>query len=171
VRVFITREHVYRSLSLTWSLFIRLSLSHCRATAVHATVFNLTNGKTGSPSFCLSLCCCTHLQHRASVKCFVSLQSLNHKTVGRTPWTGISPLQDRYLHRTTQIQNERRQIDIHALSVIRTHDHSVRASEDSSYLRPRDHYDRRIIYYACISQQNVHIYVHSICSAVSTDTI
>jgi hypothetical protein len=40
-------------------------------------------------------------------------------------------------HRT-QTQNNR----IHALSGIRTHDHSVRASEDSSYLRPRGHCDR-----------------------------
>jgi hypothetical protein len=30
---------------------------------------------------------CSHLEHRASVKLFVSLQFLNPKTVGRTPWT------------------------------------------------------------------------------------
>jgi hypothetical protein len=33
--------------------------------------------------------------------------------------------------------------DIHALSGIRTHDPSVRASEDSSCLRPRGHSDWR----------------------------
>jgi hypothetical protein len=32
--------------------------------------------------------CCSHLEHRASVKRFVSLQFLKLKTVGRTPWTG-----------------------------------------------------------------------------------
>jgi hypothetical protein len=32
--------------------------------------------------------CCAHLEHRASVKRFVSLQFLNFKTVGRTSWTG-----------------------------------------------------------------------------------
>jgi hypothetical protein len=31
-------------------------------------------------------------------------------TVGRTPWTGISPSQSRYLHRTTQTQSKRKQI-------------------------------------------------------------
>jgi hypothetical protein len=48
-------------------------------------------------------------EHRASVKRFVSLQLLNHKTVGRIPWTGISPSQSRYIHRTTQTQNKRSQ--------------------------------------------------------------
>jgi hypothetical protein len=50
-------------------------------------------------------------------------------TVGRTPWMGdqavARPLP---AHRTTQIQNN---TDIRALSGIRTHDPSVRASEDS----------------------------------------
>jgi hypothetical protein len=32
--------------------------------------------------------------------------------------------------------------DIHVLSGVQTHDPSVRASEDSSYLRPRGHCDR-----------------------------
>jgi hypothetical protein len=39
------------------------------------------------------------LEHRASVKRFVSLQFLNPKTVGRTPWTVISPSQGRYLYK------------------------------------------------------------------------
>jgi hypothetical protein len=37
--------------------------------------------------------------------------------------------------------------DIHALSEIRTHDHSVRAGEDSSYLRLRGHCDRFVRQY------------------------
>jgi hypothetical protein len=32
------------------------------------------------------------LEHSASVKCFVSLQFLNPKTVGRTPWKGNQPV-------------------------------------------------------------------------------
>jgi hypothetical protein len=46
---------------------------------------------------------------------------------------GISPSQGRYLHTDA---------DIHALSGMRAHDTSVRASEDSSCLRPRGHCDR-----------------------------
>jgi hypothetical protein len=37
--------------------------------------------------------------------------------------------------------------DIHALSRIRTHDPSVRASEDSSCLRPRGHCNRQVYNY------------------------
>jgi hypothetical protein len=49
-----------------------------------------------------------NLEHRTSVKRFVSLQFLNPKNVGRIPWTGISPSQGRYLHRTAQTQNKHR---------------------------------------------------------------
>jgi hypothetical protein len=37
--------------------------------------------------------------------------------------------------------------DVHALSGIRTHDPSVRAGEDGSCLRLRDHCDRRVEMY------------------------
>jgi hypothetical protein len=48
-------------------------------------------------------------------------------------------------HRTTQPQNKRIHThtpNINALSGVRTHDPSVRASEDSSCLRPRGYCDR-----------------------------
>jgi hypothetical protein len=45
------------------------------------------------------------LEHSASVKLFVSLQFLNPKTVGRTPWTGDQAVARPLL---TQTQNERR---------------------------------------------------------------
>jgi hypothetical protein len=61
-------------------------------------------------------------------------------TVGMTPWTGISPSQGRYLH--IEQQKHRINADIHALSEIRTHDPRVQASEECSWLRPRDHCDR-----------------------------
>jgi hypothetical protein len=52
----------------------------------------------------------------------------------------ISPTQGRYLH-TGRTQNNEHTV-IHALSAIRTHDPSVRASEDSSCLTPRGHCGR-----------------------------
>jgi hypothetical protein len=59
-------------------------------------------------------------------------------TVGRTPWTG-----DQSVARPLPIHRiNAHNTDIHALSGIRTHDLSVRASEDSSWLRPRSHCDR-----------------------------
>jgi hypothetical protein len=71
------------------------------------------------------------------------LQFLNHfYTDGRTPWTSDQPVaRPLPTHRTTQIQNKRTHTDIHPLSGIRTHNPSVRASEDSSCLRPYGHRD------------------------------
>jgi hypothetical protein len=64
-------------------------------------------------------------------------------TVDRTPWTGYEAVSRPLLtYRTTQTQNKctHRQ---HASSAIRTHDPSVRESEDGSCLRPLCHCDRR----------------------------
>jgi hypothetical protein len=63
-------------------------------------------------SFSLSFLVALTLEHRASLKRFVSLQFLNPKTFGRTPRTGISPSQGHYLHSTTQTQNKRIQISM-----------------------------------------------------------
>jgi hypothetical protein len=54
-------------------------------------------------------------------------------------------------HRTTQTQNKRIHTpNSHALLGIRTHDPSVRASEDSLCLRPRGYCDRLSVYlYGC----------------------
>jgi hypothetical protein len=60
---------------------------------------------------------------------------------------GVSPLQGRYLH--TEQHKHRinaHSTDIHALSVIRTHDPSVRVSEESSRLSPNGHCDRQSEY-------------------------
>jgi hypothetical protein len=51
---------------------------------------------------------CSHLERRASVKRFVSLQFLNHRQSIGLLGRGISPTQSRYLHRTTQTQNKRK---------------------------------------------------------------
>jgi hypothetical protein len=67
-----------------------------------------------------------------------AFQFLNLRTVGRTPWTGDQPVAKLLpTHSTTQTHTH-----IHASSGIQTHDRSVRASEDSSCLRPRHHCDR-----------------------------
>jgi hypothetical protein len=83
------------------------------------------------------------LGHRASVKRFVSLQFFNSKTVGRSPRMGDQPVA-----RPLPLQT---QTNIHALSGIRTHDPSVRASEDNSCLRRRGHCDRRDNIYSSLN--------------------
>jgi hypothetical protein len=60
--------------------------------------------------------------------------------IGMPPWTGDQPVaRPLPTHRTKQTQMH---TDIHALSGIRNHDPSVRASEDSLCLRPHGHCDR-----------------------------
>jgi hypothetical protein len=66
------------------------------------------------------------------MKRFVSFQFLNPGSARREAATYT---QD---NKNTELT----QPDIHALSGIRTHDPSVRASEGSSSLRPRGHPDR-----------------------------
>jgi hypothetical protein len=73
-------------------------------------------------------------------------QSPDLFTIGRTPWTS-DKLVARSLpqHRRTQTQNKHiYTLNIHALSGIRIHHHSVRASEDSSCLRLLGNRDRQI---------------------------
>jgi hypothetical protein len=78
---------------------------------------------------------------------FQFLNPTHRHTVGRTPWTGDQPVaRPLPTHRTTQTQ-KKRQTDIHALSGIRTHDPSVWASEDSSWLRLRGYCDQQCIIY------------------------
>jgi hypothetical protein len=69
-----------------------------------------------------------NLEHRASVKRYVSLQFLNPKTVGRTPWTGDQyPSQGRYLYK------HRINTNIHALSGIQP---TIPAFERAKIARP-----------------------------------
>jgi hypothetical protein len=56
---------------------------------------------------------------------------------------GISPSQGCYLHTGQHKHRINAYTDIHGLGGIRTHDRSVRAKEDSSWLRPRCHCDRQ----------------------------
>jgi hypothetical protein len=58
---------------------------------------------------------------------------------------GISPSQGHYLHTEQHTYRiNAHNTDIHALSEIRTHDHSVRVDEESSYLRPSGDCDQHI---------------------------
>jgi hypothetical protein len=62
-------------------------------------------------------------------------------TDDRTPWTSDKPVASLYLYTGQHKHRINAYTDIHALSGIRIHDPSVRASEDSSCLRPRGHRD------------------------------
>jgi hypothetical protein len=85
---------------------------------------------------------------------------------------GISPSQGFYLH----IEQHKHRInadntDIHGLSGIRTHDPSVRASEDSSYLRPRGHCDwHYAIIQFLILRSGTGKLLHGTCSTIQTTT-
>jgi hypothetical protein len=58
-------------------------------------------------------------------------------------WRVISPSQGCYLHTGQHKHRINAHTDIHALNMIRIHDPSIQASEDSSCLRPRGHCVRR----------------------------
>jgi hypothetical protein len=80
------------------------------------------------------------------LRVLTAFQSPDLFTIGRTPWTS-DQFVERPLpkHSIAQTQNKHIRLytpNIHALSGIRTHDHSVRASEDSSCLRPLGYCDR-----------------------------
>jgi hypothetical protein len=64
------------------------------------------------------------------------------QSVGLLGWV-ISPSQGLYLNTWHHKHRINAYTDIYALNGIRTHDPSVRASEDSSCLRPRGHCDQR----------------------------
>jgi hypothetical protein len=69
-------------------------------------------------------------------------------TDGRTPWTGDRPVARPLSKHRTQTQNKRIHTpNIYPMSGIRTHDPSIRASEDSLRLRPRGYCDWRAHYY------------------------
>jgi hypothetical protein len=82
--------------------------------------------------------CCSHSEHRASLKRFISLQFLNPETVGRTPWTGD-------LSHAMPLPNINRHPCLEC-------DSNPRSGEDSSCLRPRRHYDRLCIHHRVIKQ-------------------
>jgi hypothetical protein len=75
-----------------------------------------------------------------------SFQFPDQFTIGRTLWTSDRPVaRPLPKYRTTQTQNTHiYKPNIDALSGIRTIDHSVQASEDSSCVRPLGYRDRQL---------------------------
>jgi hypothetical protein len=84
------------------------------------------------------------LEHRPSLKRFVSLQLLNFSTVSRTPWTGDQPVARPLPAQDNTNKNKSRQTSMPRVGFEPTT--RVRADEDSSCLRPRGHCDRQYIY-------------------------
>jgi hypothetical protein len=92
---------------------VTLPVALCKIPAAHSIYLSIY--LSICLSVCLSVCpptysSCSHLEHRASAKRFVSLQLLRQWVglLGR----GIIPKQGGYLHRTTQTQNKRTQISM-----------------------------------------------------------
>jgi hypothetical protein len=106
-------------------------------------------------SFCLSIYLSIYLWLYSPYGPWPLFQFSDLYTIGRTPCTGISPWQVRYLH-TEQQEHRINHTDIHALIGIRTHDLSVRAREDGSCLRPRDRCDRPDIKMVVLKLRCVH---------------
>jgi hypothetical protein len=78
-----------------------------------------------SLSLSLSISCCSHLEHMASMKRFVSLQFLHlGQSLGLLEW-GFGLPQDRYQHK------RRINANIHAMNGIQTQDPSIRAGKES----------------------------------------
>jgi hypothetical protein len=75
---------------------------------------------------------------------FSSFVIIFTQTVGRLGRV-IRPSQGSYLHTGQHKHRKNAHTDIHSLSGIRTHDPTVRASEDSSCLRRRSHCDRHLL--------------------------
>jgi hypothetical protein len=83
------------------------------------------------------------------------IQFRNHfYTDGRTPWTSDQPVaRPLHKHKTTQTPYKRIHTpNINALSGIRTHDPSARASEDILCLKPRGNSDRPDVAYIIRNQ-------------------
>jgi hypothetical protein len=66
---------------------------------------------------------------------------------GKTPWTSALPSQGRHLHTGQHKQRINAHTDIHTLSGIRTHNPSVRVSEDTSCFRLSGQRDRQLYNY------------------------
>jgi hypothetical protein len=137
-----TQDHLKRT---GWSRGYRwLSVLVFRRLSIKIWVF-LSSSSSSSYQYS----CCSHLEHTASVKRFVSLQFPNlRQSVGHFGLK-ISPSQGRYLTRTTQ-HTEETQTSIHASNRIRTHDAGARAGEAILVLSysmkiPEQHFDKATI--------------------------
>jgi hypothetical protein len=123
----------------------------CKLSALNNNMNNITmeiHSLHNFYTYCIALFICLYssmaLQPLLDPGLFFSFAIVFY-TDGRTIGRGISQSQSRYLHIGQHKHRINAHTDIHALSGIRTHDPSVRASKDSSCLRLYGHYDRRCI--------------------------
>jgi hypothetical protein len=122
---------------ITWNRFHQGGVNHepCHTTGRHKTQ------RTGLPIRDL----CNPPLRKFQYRIAIIISGLGRfsiswsYTVGRTPWTGYQPVTRPLPTHRINAQNRH----IHASSGIRIHDPGVRASEDSSCLRPRGHCDRQ----------------------------
>jgi hypothetical protein len=84
--------------------------------------------------------CCSHLEHRASVKRLFHFNFLKHRPSIGLVGRGVSP--HKTATYTRQYKHRIKVKNIHALIGIRTRDPNVQAGEDCSRPRPRGHCDR-----------------------------
>jgi hypothetical protein len=121
------------------SVMPRNELKTTNTTQVSLTSYKLNHIPSSSSSFWMVL---------QPLWALVSFQFLDLFTTSRTTWTS-DQLVTRPLpkHRTAQTQNKHIYTpNIHAVSGIRTYDPRVRASENTSCLRPLGYRDRQITF-------------------------
>jgi hypothetical protein len=82
-------------------------------------------------------------------------------TDGRTSWTRDQPVAKPLLHAGRHKHRINAHTDIHALSGIRAHDRSVRASKDISCLRSHGHCDRQNLSSHTHTHTHTYIYIHT----------
>jgi hypothetical protein len=125
-----------RYLATHWCRWYRMSQFRCTS-SLHTPV-----------GYCLKGC---RMYLNTTVFLSVALQSsvgpwplfqfFNVYAVGRIPWTGESTSRKAAAYTRNNVHTEYTHTNIHALSEIRTHDPSVRAGKDGSFLRPSGHRD------------------------------
>jgi hypothetical protein len=138
---------------LVKSLGFSLSLFMFYMTTLNTSGYKVLNWKINSQKGCKRNRSGTNLW-RSFIHSFINgstalcwalaSSSVSYSFVG-LPGRVISPSQGRYLNTGQHKNNKHTHTDIHILSVIRTHDPSFRAGEDSSCLRPRGHCDRQFV--------------------------
>jgi hypothetical protein len=133
----------WRFMELTRAVSNGLWYSACKI----LVLFKVGHHQIVSVSVCLSIYLSIYLSVSLSVDLSpvaptwsLSLQFLNIRQSVGLLGRGINPTQGRYLHRTTQTQNKRRQTSMTWVGFEPTI--PVRTGEDISCLRPRGQYDR-----------------------------
>jgi hypothetical protein len=101
--------YIYQSTYLYIYLSIYTSIYLCIYISIHLFINVCIHLSMYLYIYLSNYSSCSHLEHWASVKRFVSLQFVNLRQSVGLLGLGISPTQGRYQHRKTQTQNTRRQ--------------------------------------------------------------